>query len=68
MIYTNRKFSSSESKITDDQMTLTKLLIICCNSINMTLNSKLMTQKTHKTQKDKKLVENADLDKPSLKK
>ena len=29
---------------------------LCCNSINMTSKSKLMTQKTHKRQKDKKIV------------
>ena len=37
-------------------MALTKTIFIYCNSINMTSNSKLMTQNTHKTQKDKKLV------------
>ena len=53
MVFANRKFSSSESKITDGQITLTKTVFICCNSVNMTSNSKFMTQKTHKTEKDK---------------
>ena len=56
MVFANRKFSLSESKITDGQITLTKTMFICCNSVNITWNSNLMTQKTHKTQKDKKLV------------
>ena len=37
-------------------MALTKTIIICCNSVNMTSNSKLTAQKRHKTQKDKKLI------------
>ena len=37
-------------------MALTKAIIICCNSANMTSNSKLTAQKTPKTQKDKKLI------------
>ena len=56
MVFANRKFSSSESKITDGQITLTKTMFICCNSVNMTSNSKFLTQKTYKTEKDKKLV------------
>ena len=43
MSFTNRKFSSSESKITHDQIALTKAMIICS----------LMTQEMHKAQKDK---------------
>ena len=49
MIFTNRKFLSSENKITDGEVALTQTMILhkyCINSINMTLNSKLMTQKT----------------------
>ena len=53
MSFTNRKFSSSESKITHDQIALTKAMIICCNSVNVTSNSTLMTQEMHKAQKDK---------------
>ena len=41
---------------THGQMALTKTMITCCNSINMTLNLELITQKTYKTQKDKKLI------------
>ena len=55
MIFTDRTFLSSEIKITEAQMALTKTMIIykCCNAVILTSNSKLMTQKT---QKDKKLV------------
>ena len=53
MIFTNRKSSSSETKITHDQMALIKAMIICCNSVNVTSNSTLMTQETHKAHKDK---------------
>ena len=55
MIFTNRKFSSSESKITDGQIALTKTMTICCNSINMTIEFKTHDTKKHKTQKAKKL-------------
>ena len=56
MIFTNRKFSSSESKITDGQIALTKTMTICCNSINMTIEFKTHDTKKHiKHRKSKKL-------------